>query len=135
MWDRHGNVASKRVDKCLDTPDHTLKLGWGDAGEGASLQVGGPQKAGELGIVHVGLVRDTAVKRGTSHRSVPLSPAARQHHLLLQKKQSSISLLRRALIYSCATTAERSNQVSGREELSNIFPPPLCPLSPLDSES
>lgn len=66
-------MASKRVVKCLDTPDHTLKLGWGDAGEGASLQVGGSHRAGELGIVHMGLVRDTAVNRVTGHRSVPLS--------------------------------------------------------------
>lgn len=59
--------------KFLSAPDCTLKLSWVDAGEGASLQVGGPLGAGELGIVHMGLVRDTAVNRVTSHRSVPPS--------------------------------------------------------------
>lgn len=102
-------MASKRAAKCLDTLDHTLKFGWGDAGEGASLQVGSPHRARELGIGHMGLVRDMAVNRVTSHRSVPLSRTAPQHHLLLQKKKSSIRLLKTALIYTSATTAERSN--------------------------
>lgn len=83
-------MAPKRVVKSLSTPDRTLKLGWVDAGEGASLQVGGPLGAGELSVVHVGLVRDTAVDRVTSHRSVPASRAAYQHHLLLRRKQGSV---------------------------------------------
>lgn len=83
-WHQTGRVKS------LSTPDCTLKLGWVDAGEGASLQIGGPLGAGELGIVHVGLVRDTAVDRVTSHRSVPPPRAACQHHLLLWRKQGSI---------------------------------------------
>lgn len=124
-------MASKRVVKCVDTPDHTLKLGWGDAGEGASLQVGGPRGAGELGIVYVGLVRDTAVNGVTSHRSVPLPRTARQHHFLLQKKQSSIRLPKRALIHRCATTATRSDPSFRIGELSNISPPPVCLFSPL----
>lgn len=57
----------------LSTPNRTLNLGWVDAGEGTSLQVGGPLGAGELSVVHMGLVRDTTVNRVTSHRSVPLS--------------------------------------------------------------
>lgn len=64
-WHQKGRVKSP------GTPDHTLKLGWVDAGEGASLQVGGPFGAGELGIVDMRLVRDTTVNRVTSHRSVP----------------------------------------------------------------
>lgn len=129
-------MASKRVVKCLDTPDHTLKLGWGDAGEGASLQVGGPRGAGELGIVHVGLVRDTAVNGVTSHRSVPLPRTARQHHLLLQKKQSSIRLPKRALIHRCATTAERSDPSFRMRRALQHFSSPSVPFLPtLDNES
>lgn len=88
-WDK-AQKPPKRVVTSLSTLDCTLQLGWMDAGEGTPLQVGGPLGAGELSIVHVGLVRDTTVNRVTSHRSVPLSRVAHQHHLLLWRKQGSI---------------------------------------------
>lgn len=82
------------VAKSLSTPDCTLELGWVNAGEGASLQISGPLGAGELSVVHKGLVRNTAVNRITSYRSVPPSRAAHQHHLLLRRKQGSVRPLR-----------------------------------------